>query len=86
LRHTVLAALLISHAFAQDHPILLKVSALLDGRGGVQHNTTIAVEGGKILSIGPSKGRVSFHSGARLESGEWRVLLFCGIKPSVVIR
>jgi imidazolonepropionase-like amidohydrolase len=60
LKHTVLAALLISHAFAQDHPILLKVSALLDGRGGVQHNTTIAVEGGKILSIGPSKGRVSF--------------------------
>jgi imidazolonepropionase-like amidohydrolase len=60
VKYPVLAALLISGAFAQDHPILLKVSALLDGKGGVQHNTGIVVEGGKILSIDRSARGVTY--------------------------
>ena len=47
----VLLTLLISCAPAQGQPVLLKVSTLLDGKGGVQHNVTIAVESGKILKI-----------------------------------
>lgn len=37
---------------AQDRPIVLKASTLLDGRGKILHNTTIVVEGGKIASVG----------------------------------
>jgi imidazolonepropionase-like amidohydrolase len=59
-KHPVLVAVLISSAFAQEQPVLLKVSALLDGKGGVQHNTVIAVEGGKILKIDPSTRGVTF--------------------------
>jgi len=60
LKYPVLAALLISCALAQEQPIVLKVSTLLDGKGGVQHNTNIAVEGGKILRIDPSNRGVTF--------------------------
>src|SRR5580692_7134841 len=60
LKYPVLAALLISRALAQEQPVLLKVSTLLDGKGGVQHNTSIVVEGGKILKIDPSTHGVTF--------------------------
>lgn len=33
-------------------PIVLRVSTLLDGRGAIRHNTTIVVQGSKILRIG----------------------------------
>jgi imidazolonepropionase-like amidohydrolase len=49
LRYAVFAALLVFCAAAQEQPVVLKVSTLLDGKGGVQHNTGIAVQGGKIL-------------------------------------
>jgi imidazolonepropionase-like amidohydrolase len=51
LKPTVFAALLISCAFGQDHPTVLKASVLLDGKGGVQHNIGIVIDGGKILRI-----------------------------------
>jgi imidazolonepropionase-like amidohydrolase len=60
LKYPVLAALLISCAPAQDQPIVLKVSTLLDGKGGVQHNTNIAVDGAKILKIDSSNRGVTF--------------------------
>jgi imidazolonepropionase-like amidohydrolase len=60
LKYPVFAALLISGALAQEQPVLLKVSTLLDGKGGVQHNTSIVVEGGKILKIDPSTRGVTF--------------------------
>jgi imidazolonepropionase-like amidohydrolase len=54
-KYPVLVALLTTYcASAQEQPILLKVSTLLDGKGGVRHNISIAVEGGKILKIEPS--------------------------------
>lgn len=37
---------------AQDRPVVLKASTILDGKGKTLHNTTIVVEGGKIASIG----------------------------------
>jgi len=38
---------------AQDHSAVLAVSTLLDGRGGVLHDTRIVVENGKIVRIDP---------------------------------
>ena len=39
---------------AQDRPVVLKASAVLDGKGQVLHNTILVVEGGKIARIGGS--------------------------------
>jgi len=57
LRFTAsLALLALSHAgnfaAAQDRPVVLKVSTVLDGRGKILRNTVIVVEGGKIASVG----------------------------------
>jgi imidazolonepropionase-like amidohydrolase len=45
-----------SAAFAQEQPITLRVGTLLDGKGGVQHNTAIVVQNGKIREIDPAAG------------------------------
>ncbi len=52
------AALLISSiaVFAQDQPVVLRVGTLLDGKGGVQHDTSIVVQNGKIQKIGNQAG------------------------------
>ena len=57
LRFTAsLALLVLSHAgnfaAAQDRPVVLRVSTVLDGRGKILRNTVIVVEGGKIASVG----------------------------------
>jgi imidazolonepropionase-like amidohydrolase len=39
-------------AAAQDRPVVLKASTVLDGKGKTLHNTIIVVEGGKIASVG----------------------------------
>lgn len=39
---------------AQTHPVVLKTSSILDGKGHTLSNTTIVIEGGKIASIGGS--------------------------------
>ncbi|MGO9262918.1 MAG: amidohydrolase family protein [Bryobacteraceae bacterium] len=39
-------------AWAQEHPIVLKVALAYDGKGGSIRNTNIVVEGSKILRIG----------------------------------
>lgn len=39
-------------AVAQDRPIVLKASTILDGKGKILHNTFIVLEGGKIASVG----------------------------------
>ena len=39
---------------AQAQPVTLRVGTLLDGKGGVQHNVTIVVDGTKIQKIAPS--------------------------------
>jgi imidazolonepropionase-like amidohydrolase len=41
-------------AVAQERPIALKASTVLDGKGKTLHNVTIVVKGSKIVSIGSS--------------------------------
>ena len=43
-------------AAAQTKPVTLRAGALLDGKGGVQHNVRITVQDGKIASVAPDKG------------------------------
>jgi imidazolonepropionase-like amidohydrolase len=43
-----------SGVFAQDHPIVLKASTVLDGKSQVLHNTIIIVENDKIARVGGS--------------------------------
>ena len=49
-------------ATAQEQPIVLKASTVLDGRGKTLHNTILVVEGGKIRRVGGSapKGAVTY--------------------------
>jgi imidazolonepropionase-like amidohydrolase len=44
--------LAIGFANAQERPIVLKASTVLDGKGQVLHNTILVVEGGKIARVG----------------------------------
>jgi len=46
------AILLPAMVVAQDRPIALKVSTAYDGKGRTLHNTTIVIEGSKILRVG----------------------------------
>lgn len=41
-----------SMVMAQDRPVVLKASTVLDGKGKILRNTTIVVEGGKIARVG----------------------------------
>ena len=44
-----------------QEPIVIRVGTLLDGRGGVQRNAAVIVEGGKIKRVGQAtQGRVSY--------------------------
>lgn len=47
---------------AQDEPVVLKASTVLDGRGKTLHNTIVVVQGGKIARVGgnPPKGAVTY--------------------------
>jgi imidazolonepropionase-like amidohydrolase len=43
-------------AFAQEEPVTLRVGTLLDGKGGVQHDTDVVIQGGKIQKLGKASG------------------------------
>ena len=47
-------------AFAQSQPVVLKVSALLDGKGKVLHDTRVVVQDGKIVRIDASATPVTY--------------------------
>ncbi len=49
-------------AGAQERPIVLKASTVLDGKGQVLHNTIVVVENGKIARVGGStpQGAISY--------------------------
>jgi imidazolonepropionase-like amidohydrolase len=53
--------LLSSGVFAQEQPIVIRAGTLLDGRGGVQHNTEIIVQHGKIQKIGPASSSPTYN-------------------------
>ena len=46
-------------SFAQDR-VVLQTSLLLDGKGGVLKNQQIVIEDGRIVSVGPGKGKVDY--------------------------
>lgn len=46
-------------AAAQEAPVVIAASTLLDGRGGVVHNTRVVVEHGKIVRIDPNAAPVT---------------------------
>jgi imidazolonepropionase-like amidohydrolase len=50
----LLAALAICSSIMTAQQISIRAGTLLDGKGGVTHNTTIVVEGSKIIRIDPS--------------------------------
>src|SRR5690348_18283132 len=47
---------------AQERPIVLRASTLLDGKGKTLHNTVVVVQGGKIVSVGEAapKGAITY--------------------------
>ncbi|HEY2014775.1 MAG TPA: amidohydrolase family protein [Bryobacteraceae bacterium] len=47
-------------AFAQEHPLVLRAGTLLDGKGGVRHNTEVVIQQGKIQSIGSANGAAAY--------------------------
>ncbi len=47
-------------AYAQDQPVVIRAGTLLDGKGGVQHNVEITVQGGKIQKIGPASAKAAY--------------------------
>jgi imidazolonepropionase-like amidohydrolase len=53
-------ALVCGPVLAQDQPVILRVGTVLDGKGGVQHNTEIVVQQGKILKIGSGNGAATY--------------------------
>jgi len=52
--------LLCSTVFAQEKPVVLRVGTLLDGKGGIQHNTEIVIQHGKIEKIGSGIGAANY--------------------------
>jgi imidazolonepropionase-like amidohydrolase len=49
-----------TQAPAKSKRIVIAASTVLDGKGGVVHNTHIVVEGGKIVAIDPKAGPVDY--------------------------
>jgi imidazolonepropionase-like amidohydrolase len=61
MRKTLSALLLLpALAIAQQRTVIVRAGTVLDGKGGILHNTEIAVQGGKIQKIGSSLGKVSY--------------------------
>ena len=58
---------------AQEHPIVLKASTVLDGKGKTLHNTILVVEGAKIARIGGAvpSGAVVYDLSAFTVSPGW---------------
>src|SRR5262244_1623062 len=47
----------------QERPITIHVRTLLDGKGGVQRNTTVVVQGSKILKLDPTAANPTYELG-----------------------
>ena len=52
MNHLVLLSFVGATLFAQERPIVLKISTLYDGAGKTLHNTIVVVEGSKIARLG----------------------------------
>ncbi len=49
-----------SRTGAQDKPIVIAASTILDGKGNILHNTRIVIEGGKILRVDPNAEPITY--------------------------
>lgn len=58
--HLLTAFALVSAAAAQQQPITIKASTLLDGRGHVLHNQAITIQNGKITSVAPASATAAY--------------------------
>jgi imidazolonepropionase-like amidohydrolase len=58
----ILTAVLVicSAAYTQEQPIVIQAGTLLDGKGGVQRNVSIVVQGSKIQKIGAAPGKATY--------------------------
>jgi imidazolonepropionase-like amidohydrolase len=45
---------------AQERPLTIRAGVLLDGKGGMQRNVTLTVQGSKIQSVGPNSGTPTY--------------------------
>ncbi len=57
---TVSTRAALAQAPSPGRPIVIAASTVLDGRGGVRHNTRIVVSGSKIVAIGPKARPVDY--------------------------
>ena len=54
------AAALSGSGFSQERPITIRVGMMLDGKGGVQRNTNIVVQGSKIGKLDPNAANPTY--------------------------
>ena len=45
---------------APNKPIVIAASTVLDGKGGVLHNTRIVIEGSRIVRLDPNAGPIDY--------------------------
>jgi imidazolonepropionase-like amidohydrolase len=64
MKHLLLLTLLLTAALAPAQPppnrIVLQTSTILDGKGGIQKNQQIVIEGSRIASVKPGKGPATY--------------------------
>src|SRR5215471_13725657 len=60
----------------QERPITIHVRTLLDGKGGVQRNTTVVVQGSKILKLDPTAANPTSTCERRSHVERFRDLAF----------
>ncbi len=65
-----IAALFVACAAIAQGPIVIQAGTVIDGKGGVARNQQIVVQGSRIVSIGPAKGKPTYDlSGLTLMPG-----------------
>ena len=57
---TILGVHALGQPSATPKPIIIAASTVLDGKGGVLHNTRIVIDGSKIVAIDPKAGPVDY--------------------------
>jgi imidazolonepropionase-like amidohydrolase len=63
--------LLSAPALAQDRPVVIKASTVLDGKGGVLKNTAIVIQGGKITKLDANAQGTVYDLGALTVMPGW---------------
>jgi imidazolonepropionase-like amidohydrolase len=57
---THLLALFALSAFCQAQSVTIHASTLIDGKGGVQRNVNVVIEGSKIVRVEPARGKATY--------------------------